>query len=452
MAEPALRTAARPRPAPLALLAQHPLRAIVSLAAPTTAVMLMAAVSNVLHTYFVSRLGDDAIAAVSLVFPIALIMMTVIAGGLGAGVSSGIARALGAGRVADACGVAEHAVLIISVLAVLGTLATELGGRALFAAMGGQGVVLDQATTFARVLFGGLLITFTVSAFDSILRGTGNVRVPALCATLSLALQIVLTPVLLFHLGLGLSGAPLATLTGQLIGLMPRLVYVYGGRAHFRPRIVPRRLHAGHAREILRVGVPASLSAALNYIALVILTGTIARFGTEHLAAYGLGTRLDFLLFTLGFGVAAATLTLVAMATGAGRPDLISRYVIQSCALVAAVIAVPALLVVWRPSLWLGIFTAAPDITAIGAAYFHVVGLSYVFVVISMVVATAFQGLGRATVPMTVMVARVVLVVSGALFAARGFGAGAETIFAIIATGNVVACVVLVALFRAVVR
>src|SRR5262249_22287771 len=155
-----------PRVAPLGLLAQRPLRAIIALAAPTTAVMLMAAISNVLHTFFVSRLGDDAIAAVSLVFPIALIMMTVISGGMGAGVSSGIARALGAGRLLDACGLAEHALVLTTVLSIAGTLATELGARALFRAMGGEGAVLEQAVRFARVLFGGALITFSVGTYD----------------------------------------------------------------------------------------------------------------------------------------------------------------------------------------------------------------------------------------------------------------------------------------------
>ena len=441
-----------PRHAPLELLAQHPLRAIVALAAPTTAVMLMAAISNVLHTYFVSRLGDDAIAAVSLVFPIALIMMTVISGGIGAGVASGIARALGAGRAADACGVAEHALAITTLLSIAGTIATELGGTALFRAMGGRGVVLEQATTFARVLFGGMLITFTVGTFDSILRGTGNVRIPALCSTLSLLLQIAFTPLFMFVAGLGLVGAPLATLTGQFVGLMPRLVYVFGGRAAFHPRYFPRRLSRTHLREILRVGVPASLSAGLNYLALIILTGTVARYGNHYLAAYGLGTRLDFLLFTLGFGVAAAALTLVSMATGAGRHDLAARYVVQSALVVAGVVAIPAVLVTWRPSLWLGLFTSAADIEAVGSSYFHFVGPSYVFVVTSMVVASAFQGLGRATVPLTVMVVRVVLVVAAALAATRFFGLQADTVFAVIAAGNVCACLALVALFRAAFR
>ena len=412
----------------------------------------MAAISNVLHTFFVSRLGDDAIAAVSLVFPIALIMMTVISGGMGAGVSSGIARALGAGRVTDACGLAEHALILTTGLSIAGTLATELGARVLFRAMGGEGAVLEQAVRFARVLFGGSLITFSVGTFDSILRGTGNVRIPALCSTVSLILQIALTPLFMFGGGLGLIGAPLATLTGQLVGLLPRLVYVYGGRAAFHPHVIPRRLRSAYIGEILRVGVPASLAAALNYTALIVLTGTVARFGTHYLAAYGLGTRLDFLLFSLGFGVATSTLTLVGMAAGAGRQELVSRYVVQSSLLAAGVVAVPALLVTWKPQLWIGLFSSAPDLQAVGASYFHFVGPSYLFMVTSMVVASSFQGLGRATAPLTVMAIRVVLVVAAALVATRGLGLGADAVFAVIAAGNVCSCLALVALFRAATR
>lgn len=436
------------RPDPIALLGKHPLRAIVSLAAPTTAVMLIAAISNVLHTYFVSRLGDDAIAAVSLVFPIALIMMTVVSGGFGAGVASGIARALGAGRAGDARVLAEQAMGITYLLAIAVTVGTELGGEVLFHAMGGRGAVLDQAMQFARVLFGGLLITLTVGTMDSILRGTGNVRIPALCSGLSLALQIAFTPLLMFTLGLGLVGAPLATLAGQLIGLVPRAAFVYGGRAHFRPRLVPTRFHAAPVMEILRVGVPASLSAGLNYVALIILTGVVARSGNQYLAGYGLGTRLDFVLFTLGFGVAAAGLTLVGLATGAGRPELVRRYVWQSTLVVMAIVAIPAALVTLWPNLWIGLFTSATDIQDVGARYFFWVGPSYPLIVASMVIATAFQGVGRATVPLTVMAVRVTLVITATL----AFAGSPDTIFAIIAAGNVLGCVALGLLFRAALR
>jgi len=431
-----------------ALLALRPLRAIVTLAAPTTAVMLFAALSNILHTYFVSRLGDDAIAAVSLVFPIVMILITVVSGGLGTGVASGIARALGAGRSADARAIAEHAILITTGLAVGGSLASEIGARSLFSLMGGTGTVLDQATLFSRVLFGGLLISFSVGTFDSILRGAGNVRVPAFCSTLSLLLQIALTPVYMFYFKLGLIGAPLATLTGQAIGLVPRSRFIFGARSPVRPRLIPRQLHPTHFGEILRVGIPASLSAALNYLTLMVLTGTIARFGDTYLAAYGLGSRLDFLLFSLGFGVAAAGLTLVGMAVGAGRPELVRRYVIQSALVAVAVVAIPAIVVTLRPALWIGLFTDAAPIHAIGADYFHIVGPTYFFIVVSMVVASSFQALARAVLPLIVMIARVAVVLVAALLAINTFHARAQMVFVIIAAANVTSCLVLVALFR----
>ena len=435
-------------PSATALLAEPPLRAIIRLAAPTTAVMLVAALSNILHTYFVSRLGDDAIAAVSLVFPIIMILITVVAGGLGTGIASGIARALGAGRGADARAIAEHAIVITVGLAIGGTVVAELGGRALFRLMGGDGAVLEQATLFGRVLFGGLLVSFTVGTFDSILRGAGNVRVPAMCSTLSLILQIAFTPLFMFTLGLGLIGAPLATLAGQAIGLVPRSRFIFGVNSPVRPRLIPGQLHPRHFAEILRVGVPASLSAALNYIALLVLTGTVARFGDTYLAAYGLGSRLDFLLFSIGFGVAAAGLTLVGMAVGAGRPELVHRYVRLTALVAIAVVALPALAVTLHPAIWIGLFSDAPAIHAIGADYFYVVGPTYFFVVVSMVIASSFQALARAAVPLVVMIVRVFVVLGGALLAVNAFGASAHAIFVIIAAANVVSCVVLALLFR----
>jgi putative MATE family efflux protein len=433
---------------PLALLEQSPMRAIVALAAPTTGVMLIATTSNVLHTYFVSRLGADAIAAVSLVFPISLIMITLIGGGLGTGISSGIARALGGGRGAEARAVAEHALALITVLALVLTVVLELGAGLLFSSMGGKGEVLRQSILFARVLFAGLLITFHASTFDSIMRGEGNVRIPAICATLSLLLQIGLTPLYMFTLGLGLVGAPLATLTGQLVGILPRLRWVLGGHGVVRPRLAQGRWAWSHVAVILRVGVPASLSATLSYVALIVLTGTFAHIDDAHLAAYGLATRLDFLILAAGYGVAAATITLVGMASGAGRHELIGQYTAKTIVLVLALVALPAGLVIARPDLWIGIFTDESAIHDVGRLYFRIIGPSYFFSLTTMVLASAFQGLGRATLPLAVMVGRVALVIAGAVLLTRVLGYGAEPVFLLIAGGNVAACLTLGALFR----
>ncbi len=428
------------------LLTLEPLRAVVRLAAPTTLVMLVAAVSNVLYTYYVSRLGADAIAAVSLVFPISLVAMTAMGGGIGSGTTSAIARALGARRLARANATAEHAFLLAVVVGIAFGAFMIVAGRRVFSWMGGSDEVLDSAAEFASVLFGGAAITFLSGMFDSVLRGEGNVRVPAIWSCTSLLLQIALTPVFMFVFDLGLPGAAGATVLSQLLAMTPRALFVLGGQGVLRPRPVPRRIELGPLGEILRVGVPAALSTTVNYVGIMVLTGVVARLGTSDLAAYGLGTRLDFLLLSFAFGVGVAVLTLVGLASGAGRPERITAYLRTAYGLITVLLATASVVLWWRPSLWLGIFTDDPGIHAVGSMYFRIVGPTYPFVGVSMVCAFAFQGLGRATPPLVVMAVRVPLVLAAALVGIGWLGFRESGVFAVIAAGNVLASFVLAAL------
>jgi len=408
--------------------------------------MLIAAISNVLYTYYVSRLGPDAIAAVSLVFPIALVAMTAMSGGLGGGAASAIARALGARRVAAATATAEHAFLLAASIGVLFALLILAIGHKVMGWMGGEGPVLEQATAFSRVLFGGSIITFMGGMFDSVLRGEGNVRVPAIWSSSSLGLQILLTPLFMFKFGLGLEGAALSALVSQLLATFPRAWYVLGGRGAIKPRAFPRRIALEPLKEILRIGIPASVSTTINYVGIMILTGVVARLGTPDLAAYGLGTRLDFLLLSFAFGVSAAVLTLVGLAIGAGRTERVGEYVRAACLLIVGLLGLAGGLLWWRPALWMGIFTHDAGILAVGATYFRVVGPSYPFVGLSMVLVFAFQGLGRATPPLIVMAVRMPVVLVLALWCVRA-GLGEGAVFATIAAGNVLSSLVMAGLF-----
>jgi putative MATE family efflux protein len=432
---------------PEVLLRMAPLRAITRLAAPTTLVMLIAATSNVLYTYYVSRLGADSIAAVSLVFPISLIAITVMGGGLGAGASAALARALGAGQRRTAERIAEHGLVLAAVLGVAFALLIWTGAEQIFRLMGGRGAVLREAIAFARVLFGGASISFTAAMLDSVMRGEGNVRVPAIWSSASLLLQIAVTPLFMFALGWGLIGAAAATLACQLVAILPRALYVFGGRGLIRPRLLPRAWIPSALGEILRVGIPASLSTLINYLGLMVLTGVVARLGDAHLAAYGLGTRLDFLLLSFAYGFGAAVLTLVGMATGARRPERARVYVIRSAAIIALLLGSLGVLLFFRSDLWIRLFTADPEILAVGATYFRWIGPSYPFIGVSMVIAFAFQGLGRATTPLLWMVARVAVVVCASVTAVKGWGAGDEVVFAIVGAGNVTSALVMTGLF-----
>ncbi len=426
-----------------------PLAAVVRLAAPTTLVMAVSAVSNVVYTYFVSKLGVDAIGAVSLVFPVSLLAITAMGGGIGAGATSAIARALGAGARDEAATLGGQALVLAVLLGWGFGLAAWWGVGALFHLMGATGAVHEGATVFAHVVFGGVCITFFSMMLDSLMRAEGNVRVPATWATTSLLLQMAVTPLFMFHFGWGLVGGAISMLTCQALAILPRVAWVFGGRGIVRPVFRFGRHGLTPMREIVRVGVPAALSTSINNVGLMVLTAVVARLGKADLAAYGLGTRLDFVLMSFGYGVGASVLTLVGLAHGATRGDRVRAFVGRGIVVATILLAVPGLIVWWRPDLWLGMFTDDAGILEVGTLYFRTIGPSYPFLGVSMVIAFAFQGLGRATLPLFVMVTRVAAVLVAAIVCTRVFGLGEHAVFVTIALGNVAGAVVLVALFVA---
>jgi len=337
---------------------------------------------------------------------------------------------------------------VLSVAIGLGFgLAVQVAAPALFRLMGARGTVHASATLFARILFGGATITFLGGMFDSVMRGEGNVRVPAVWSSTSLILQMGCTPLFMFGFGWGLEGAALAMLACQLVATVPRALWVLRGRGLVHPAFRLPRFTLAPVREILRVGVPAALSTSVSNVGLMALTAVVTRLGEADLVAYGLGTRLDFLLMSFGYGFGAAVLTLVGMSTGAHRPDRVRAFVTRAAAITALLLAVPGLLLCWRPALWLGLFTDDAGIRAVGAEYFRVVGPSYPFVGVSMVIAFAFQGLGRATIPLAWMIVRVVGVLAAAVVCTHGLGLGERAVFTTIAAGNVVSTAGMVALF-----
>jgi Na+-driven multidrug efflux pump len=157
--------------------------------------------------------------------------------------------------------------------------------------------------------------------------------------------------------------------------------------------------------------------------------------------------RLDFLLMSFAYGFSAAVLTLVGMATGARRPERVRGYVVSAGTTIAGLLALPGLVLWWRPGLWLGLFTGEAAIHAVGAEYFRTIGPSYPFVGVSMVLAFAFQGLGRAVVPLVWTVVRVAIVLALAVAGTGWLGWSERQVFATIAVSNVVSAAVMVVLF-----
>ena len=231
------------------LLLEGPVaRTLLGLAAPNVLVMVLQAAVSTLDAVFVGWLGSAALAGVSLVFPLVMLMQTMSAGGMGGGIAAAVARALGAGRPAEARALAAHAVVIALVMASLFTTGLLLGGPVIYRAIGGTGDALEAALTYSRVVFGGAVVFWLLNTFASIVRGTGTMALPAAVMSGSAVLYLALAPALGLDCRVrhghwdALEAADEVFLTNSLIGIWP--VAALGARHWTAPGPVTRELMA----------------------------------------------------------------------------------------------------------------------------------------------------------------------------------------------------------------
>src|SRR5262249_9996493 len=322
-------------------LLQGPVLAtLLRLAAPTVALMLLQAVIAAGEAAFVGRLGSDALAGVSLSFPLVMLMTTLSAGAYGGGVASGVARAVGAGRASDATRLAGTALGMSALLGLASTAVMLFFGRAFYAALGATGPALEAAVLYSDVLFLGAVPFWLSGAAASILRGCGNAAYPAAAGASLGLVTLAVSPLVIFGAGpvppLGIAGAAWAVVAYNAATAAVLLRAVWAPRSPTRPNLralVPRWLYA---LDILRVSVPSAASTLLTNLTFITLTALVAPFGAGAIAGYGAGGRLEYLLIPVVFGVGSALVPLVAAADGAGDFGRVRRLTRAGAALGAA--------------------------------------------------------------------------------------------------------------------
>ena len=431
-------TAARPAPAAArigadrgpsarpALLSAPILPTLLKLALPTMTVLVAQTAVNIAEAYYVGFLGTDALAGAALVFPLFMLMTMMSNGGLGSGVASSVARAVGAGRQQDANAVLFHAIVLAVLVGALFTLAAELAGPLLYRALGGRGGALDAALRYSNFLFAGAIPVWVVNLQAAALRGAGNVKVPALVTLVGAIVMIPLSPLLIFGFGpiprLGIGGAGIAFGLYYCGAMLFLLRYMASGRSGLVLNFA--RLRGSLFSDILKVGLPTAFVAFLTNLTVILVTGAVGLFGTTALAGYGISSRLDYIMIPLLFGVGTATLTMVGVNIGAGQTARARRIGWVSGAVGFLLTGTIGLLVAAFPLVWLHLFSHDADVVAEGVTYLRVVAPAYSALGFGFVTAFAAQGAGRVLWPVVATSARIVIAAGGGWIAVSYFGAG----------------------------
>jgi len=414
---------------------------LLRLAAPNVLVMFVQASVGLIETYFVARLGTDALAGVALVFPVLMLMQMMSAGAMGGGISSAIARALGAGRRADADALVLHSLAIAVGFGLAFTLAVLGGGPWLYASMGGRGASLAAALTYSNVVFSGAILIWTFNSLANVIRGTGNMALPAVVTSAGAAVLIPLSPCLIFGWGpfprLGVAGGAVAVVAYYAIGSLALIAYLRTRRSVVRLSMDTTRFRWPLFQDILRVGAVAALITVQTNLTIAIATGYAGRFGPAAIASYGTGSRLEYLLVPLVFGLGGPLVAMVGTNVGAGRLARAERVAWVGAGLAGAVTGAIGLTFALFPRAWMGLFTTEPAILATGSAYLRIVGPAYGFFGVGLALYFASQGAGRLAWPLLAGFARLCIAAAGGWLAIHWLGGGPQAVFVAIAAALV---------------
>jgi putative MATE family efflux protein len=404
------------------LLLDGPILAtLLRLATPNVLVMFVQASVGLIETYFVAKLGTDALAGVALVFPVLMLMQMMSAGAMGGGISSAVARALGAGRRTEADALVFHALIIAGGFGLLFMLSILGCGRWLYSTMGGTGASLTAALTYSDVMFTGAILVWTFNSLASAIRGTGNMVVPALVTCAGAIALIPLSPCLIFGWGpfpeFGIAGGAVAVIAYYAAGTIVFATYLWSGRSVVRLSFHHTRLRWSLFREILRVGAVAALITVQTNLTIAIAMGFVGRFGPAAIAGYGTGSRLEYLLVPLVFGLGAPLVAMVGTNIGAGQRDRALRAAWVGAGLATGLTEMIGLWAAAFPHAWLLLFGSDAAMLDSGSRYLRAVGPCYGLFGLGLALYFASVGAGRLLWPLLANLMRLAIVAVGSWLA-----------------------------------
>lgn len=414
---------------------------LLSMSAPNSVAFLIQASVSMAEVWFIGRLGSASLAAIALVFPLLMLFQTLSGGAMGGAVASAIARALGAGDLQRAETLIWHALALAAMGAVALLVVFLLAGSEFLRFLGGSGSVLEQALSYSYVLFFGGIFVWLVGVVSAVFRGMGNMRFPAAMMILSAFVQVPLSGLLITGAfgapKLGVMGAAVSAVISSILLAAVMLIRLAGDSGQIRLTKPPAVFRRHHFADILQVALPASLSPLLTVATIIILTAIVGRFGEQALAGYGIGSRIEFLLIPLVFGIGASMTSLVGVGIGAGdikRAEHIGTVGGLGAAGLAGGIG---LILAAQPELWIPYFSQDLVVQDAATRYIQIVGPWFAFYGLGLVLYFGSQGAGAMGWPVVALSLRAVICVGGAVLLTESFDTGIDGVFYAVALSMV---------------
>jgi putative MATE family efflux protein len=405
------------------------IKPLLILSLPIIATNMLQVDYNLADTYWVGRLGQEAVSALSFSWGIVFLIIS-FAGGFTVAGTVLVAQNKGADMAGRVDHVAGQTIGFVVILAAIFAAAGYLLAPQLLDLIGAVPGTPEYrlSVEYTRTMFLGIPFVFGFFIFQALLQGWGDTRTPLYLMAFGVGLNVLIDPFLilgfennvLFEVlgltglqeslyaatgfaGFGVQGAAIATIAARGLGAVIAIGLLLSGRVGIAPSLSDFRPQRETVEKIVRIGAPSSVEQSTRALGVTVLTALVALASQEAVAAYGIGNRITSLVFLPALGLARGTNTVVGQNLGADQVDRAKRAVFASAGIVAVVLAGFGVVAVTYAEAITDVFITGPQsdvVISVGADYLRIVAPTFLFLGAFRVVQGGFRGSGSTTTAM----------------------------------------------------
>ncbi len=399
---------------------------VLSMSYPMVLSMLVNSLYNIVDSYFVAKISEEAMTALSLVYPLQN-LVNAVGVGFGIGVNAAVAFFLGAGDQRSANRSVSQGILLNLAHGLLLTVGCLVGMPAFLGLFTTDAQVISYGLRYSNIVFlFSTVITVEVS-YEKIFQAVGRMKVSMASMLAGCVLNIVLDPIFIFGLGfvpaMGIEGAALATGLGQVLTLIIYLVLFRRGGMPIRFQVNRESLGGGIWRRLYLVGVPAALNMALPSLLVTALNGILAVFSQVYVLVLGIYYKLQTFIYLTANGIVQGIRPLVGFNYGAGEPERVRGIHRTALGLGLVIMLAGTLICLLVPEQLIGLFSENPQTMAEGVTALRIISAGFVVSAVSVMTSGTLEGLGKGMPSLVISLIRYLAIIPIAFVLSRLLGA-----------------------------
>ncbi len=386
---------------------------LLSMALPMAISMLVNSLYNIVDAYYIARIGDDAITALSLVFPVQN-LISAVAIGFGIGLNAVVSRHLGAGETQRASAAASWGILLSALHGLLMTLVCLAAMPLFLSLFPSTESIYALALRYTNVVFLFSPVFSVCMTLEKLFQAVGRMKTTMVCVLLGCVTNIILDPIMIFGWGpvpaMGIEGAAAATAIGQTVPIFAYLVACLRsplpmglGRQHLKERSTIKHIYA--------VGIPAALNLALPSLLTSVLNVILGAFGQSYVLVLGVYYKLQTFLYLTANGIVQGLRPLIGYNRGAGEFQRVGQLYRAALLMSGAIMAVGTAICLIMPRQLIALFSTSPETIAIGGRALQIICAGFIVSTVSITSCGALEGLGYGVPSLVISLCRYVVVI-----------------------------------------